>query len=124
MNGDNGKTRYHAEIKVSILQHEARVNIFADTLAEVFQDIATIINQYPGNLGPARREVANAELKRDQLPLTPSPHETPGPPVCDECGSAEYMELISFPDKKTGKPRQAWKCQQCQKWHWENGKGR
>jgi len=41
------------------------------------------------------------------------------------CGTDEFMELISFTDKNTGKPRQAWKCQQCQKWHWsKNGRGR
>jgi len=41
------------------------------------------------------------------------------------CGADEFMELISFSDKKTGKPTQAWKCQQCKKWYWnsENGRG-
>jgi hypothetical protein len=32
------------------------------------------------------------------------------------------MELIEFNDKKTGRLRREWKCQQCNKWHWPNGK--
>jgi len=50
--------------------------------------------------------------------------ETGEIPVCKSCGTDEFMELISFSDKKTGKPRQAWKCQQCQNWHWNNKNGR
>jgi hypothetical protein len=132
MNGENQKTsRFHAQIRTNILGHEATINIFAETLNEIYRDIANVVQQYPGNLGPARREVANAELKANQRqPQHPNPEPTPQPappeqgPICQECGTGDFMELIRFKDKK-GNPRQAWKCQQCQKWHWEdNGKGR
>ena len=141
MNGENQKTRYHAEVKLNIEGHEARVNCFADTLVEIFNDIGTILSQFPPDWkNPAKREIVNAELKAKQLKekpraaaaasigaAAPKPlfeeGKTGEVPICQECGSAEFMELISFTDKKTGNPRQAWKCQQCQKWHWPNGKG-
>ena len=151
MNGENQKTRYHAEVKITIEGHEARVNCFADTLAEIFNDIGTVVAQFPPDWkSPAKREFANAELKAKQLKekadvaaekqrlLNLRKAETVLPaetdflheeeptgeiPVCETCGSDAFMELISFADKKTGKPRKAWKCQQCQKWHWPNGKG-
>jgi len=113
MNGENQETRYHAEVKINIEGHEARVNVFADTLVEIFKDIGQIISQFPPDWkSPARQ-------------LKPEAAAVPETPVCQECGTDEFMELISFTDKKTGKSRQAWKCQQCQKWHWEskNGKG-
>ena len=139
MNGETPKTRYHAEVKIPIEGHDARVNCFADTLAEIFNDIATILNQYPGDWkNPAKREIANAELKANQLKQklekdsflkTDSAALMAGPtvfeiPVCQECGINEFMELIKWTDKVTLKPRQAWKCQQCQKWVRNNGKGR
>jgi len=134
-NGENQKTRYHAEVKLNIEGHEARVNCFADTLVEIFNDIGTIVSQFPPDWkNPAKREIANAELKAKQLTekaaaaaapeLLFGEGKTGEIPVCESCGSDEFMELIEFADKKTGRPRKAWKCQQCQKWHWPNGKGR
>jgi len=123
MNGETPKTRYHAEVKINIQGRDARVNCFADTLAEIFNDIATVLNQYPSDWkNPARRDIANAELKANQA--APEAEQTGEIPVCQECGTDEFMELIPFTDKRTGEPRQEWKCQQCQKWHWPNGRGR
>ena len=122
MNGENQKTRYHAEVKIVIEGHEARVNCFADTLIEIFKDIGTICSQFPPDWkSPAKRELMNAELKANQAAAKEEP--TGEIPICENCGTDEFMELISFTDKRTGKPRKAWKCQQCQKWHWSNGKG-
>ena len=124
MNAENQKTRYHAEVKLNIEGHEARVNCFADTLVEIFNDIGTIVSQFPPDWkNPAKREIANAELKAKQLKEKPKAEPAAAIPVCENCSTDAYMELISFTDKKTGSPRQAWKCQQCQKWHWSNGKG-
>jgi len=119
----NGQTRYHAEIKVTIDSREARINIFADTLAEVYADLATICEQIPGPLANgARREILNAELKAEQLrqdgklPDKVSKKLAPNPqPVCVNCGSTN-TELIKWTDKVTGEPRQAWKCQDCKQW--------
>ena len=121
-------SRYHAEVKVELEGRECRINAFRDTLQEIFQDIGTICSQYPQDwMNPAKREIVNAERKATQLRQpagkpAASPQETGEIPVCEQCGSSESMELIKFTDKKTGQPRQAWKCQACLKWHFENGK--
>lgn len=44
----------------------------------------------------------------------PTAGPPPTPPTCKKCGSSEHMEYVSF--TKDGKPKQAWKCQSCQKW--------
>jgi hypothetical protein len=143
-NGEIPKTRYHAEVKVQIDGHEARINCFRDLLDEVFVDIARIIDQFPADWkSPAKRELANAQLKADQMKqqaererikaLRDAENALPDIldgegeiPICEECGTDEYMELIEWPDRKTGQIKKAWKCQKCQKWHWpgKNGKGR
>ena len=126
-------SRYHAEVKVELEGRECRINAFRDTLQEIFQDIGTICSQYPQDwMNPAKREIVNAERKAAQLGLqqpgaapkpAPQAEETGEIPVCEKCGSQEFMELIEFTDKKTRKPRREWKCQACEKWHWpENGK--
>ena len=127
----NGQSRYHAEVKVTLEGRDARINVFADTLAEIFQDIGTVCSQFPQDwMNPAKREIVNAErkaasLRQPQRTLAPKPAPHPQEmgeiPVCDVCGSSEFMQLIEFIDKKTGKPRSAWKCQACEKWHWPNG---
>ena len=153
----NGDKRYHAEIKLSIEGREARINVFADTLNEIYLDIGHICSQFqPEWKNPARQEVMNnvnalinSQGGRKALPqgvrtgkpttASSQPKAKPNPedrpledwfetgevPVCEACGSSETMELITFADKKTGDPRQEWKCQSCNKWHWpDNGRGR
>jgi hypothetical protein len=125
----NGDKRYHAEVKIELEGRECRINAFRDTLQEIFQDIGTICSQFPQDwMNPAKREIVNAERKAAQLGLQPGAkapvkaEETGEIPVCEQCGRSNSMELIKFTDKKTGKPAQAWKCQACIKWHFENGK--
>jgi len=121
----NGSTRYHAEIKLTYDAREVRINIFADTLNEIYVDLANISEQLPGPLQNAgHREIANAELKAKQLQkdgvlpdrvakkLGP---KAPVAPICVNCGSIN-TELISWVDKTTGEPKQAWKCQDCKQW--------
>ena len=121
-------SRYHAEVHIALEGRDCRVNVFADTLVEIFQDIGTICNQYPQDwMHPAKREIVNAErkaatLRQPQPAPAPKSDETGEIPVCDDCGSSESMELIEFADRKTGRPRREWKCQACEKWHWPNGK--
>lgn len=107
-------SRYHAEVKLNVEGKEARINVFADTLNEIFADIAKITVQYDELHSQAKREILNAELKAQQLP--PTRNAAPGPtPVCPNCGSVN-TELIEWTDKDTGKPRRAWKCQDCGQW--------
>jgi len=156
MNGD--KSKYHAEIKLTLEGREVRINILSDILNEVFKDLGTICSQFqPEWKNPARQEVMNnvnallnshrgpqltagkggmptnasSQPKAKATPKTQLDQyfdddepETGEVPVCEACGSSETMELISFADKKTGDPRQAWKCQACNKWHWDNNNGR
>jgi len=119
------KTKYHAEVKIIIQGHEARINCFTNTLAEVFKDIGIICAQFPSTLGPAKREIANAETKAKTLghpKASMAFDDKVVIPVCANCGSSANMELITFTDKKTGQLRKAWKCQECQEWYWSNGK--
>jgi hypothetical protein len=134
----NGDKRYQAEVKITLEGRECRINTSCDTLQEIFQDIGTICSQFPQDwMNPAKREIVNAERKAAQLrqptgkpaakaaartPLANTLADQTVVPVCESCGSSEFMELIKFTDKITGKPRQSWKCQQCLKWHWPNGK--
>ena len=121
----NGQTRYHAEIKVNLYGREARINIFADTLNEIYLDLANVCEQIPDEFrNGGHREIANAELKAKQLQkdgqlpdrvakkLAP---KAPAAPVCVNCGS-QNTELINWNDKVTGEAKQAWKCQDCKQW--------
>jgi hypothetical protein len=121
MNGEP-KTRYHAEVQVTLEGRAARINVFADTLNEIFQDIGTICSQFPQDwMNPAKREIVNAERKAEQLrqngQLPGQVEKKLGPktPVCVNCGSTN-TELIKWTDKETGQPKQAWKCQDCKQW--------
>jgi len=124
MNG-TPSTRYHAEIKLTIAGKEARINVFADTLNEIYSDLAKITVQYDELASAAKREILNAELKAKQIrqngtapekaPKQAGPNQ-PGPtPVCPNCGSTD-TELINWNDKVTGEAKQAWKCQDCKQW--------
>ena len=116
-------TRYHAEIKLTYDAREVRINIFADTLNEIYHDLGAISQQVPGPLkNGGHREIANAELKAEQLRQNgqlPGPLEKKlgpkTPPACPNCGSTN-VELIKWTDKETGEPKQAWKCQDCKQW--------
>ena len=120
MNG-TPSTRYHAEIKLTIAGKEARINVFADTLNEIYSDLAKITVQYDELASAAKREIANAELKAQQLqkhgllPDRVAKKLAPKTPVCVNCGSTN-TELIKWTDKETGEPKQAWKCQDCKQW--------
>ena len=120
----NGQTtRYHAEVKLTYDAREVRINIFADTLVEVYRDLANICEQIPGPFqNGAHREIANAEAKAEQLRQNGQLPEhiarklgPKTPPACPSCGSTN-TELIKWTDKETGEPKQAWKCQDCKQW--------
>jgi hypothetical protein len=122
MSNGQPATRYHAEIKLAVEGKEARINVFADTLNEIFSDLAKITIQFDELHSAAKREILNAELKAKQLRQNGAQSAGPGPtPVCPNCGSTN-TELINWTDKETGKPKQAWKCQDCKQWLPKNRK--
>lgn len=128
----NNSSRYHAEIKVHVGPNEARINIFADTLVEIFADLGTVHAQLgrPDPVtNPGMRDIVNTERKASQVlgrngrPLPPPSQPNgvqPQIPVCVHCGSSEHMELIEF--KRDGQLKRAWKCQECEEWHFPNAK--
>ena len=121
----NGESRYHAEVKGSFEGREIRVNVFSDSLISLFRDIHSAVGYF---INPPKVEENGQPLPPVQPPAKQTPKPNPNPrepappeaPVCASCGSSQAMELIHFKDKKTGEPRQAWKCQECNEWHWDN----
>ena len=59
--------------------------------------------------------------KSNALQQTTSTEPQPTAPVCKKCASSENMELVSF--TKDGKPKDAWKCQKCNAWHYDEKNG-
>jgi hypothetical protein len=122
MNG-TPSSRYHAEIKITVEGKEARINIFADTLNEIYSDLAKIAVQYDRLHSQAVRELENAQLKANQADSTGAkPPKADPRPVCQSCASRDNMELIRWADKKTQEARSAWKCQACDQWHFPDKK--
>jgi len=108
------EARFSTNIRYTITGLEEQVTIRNDTdlaahFAEVkkVRDLLTALGAHPtkanGNGDP------------------PVADPTQPPPVCKKCGSSEHMELVAF--MKDGKPKDAWKCQTCQKWHYDNKTG-
>ena len=133
----NNGSKYHGEIKVHVGPNEARINIFADTLAELFSDLGTVhaqLGMADPVTNPAKREIVNAERKAATLaqPLINQHLVRPEAgqqaavqhdiPNCVHCGTWESMEIIEFKSKKDGSMKRAWKCQACEQWHFPNGK--
>ena len=127
-------SRYHAEVKTKWGIEEIRVNVFQNSMPDLFADVATVLDYFQGGAKPLK---TLAQLKHENGNPTPKPTSNPTPnptpkptskpdlkvPICSNCGTAEFMELIKFNDKKTGQPRQAWKCQGCDQWYWPNKNG-
>lgn len=130
------KKHVHGEIKIQRNGSELRVNIFADTLNEVFLSIAQVEAQYSKSASTsfaAKREILRAEeaaaaAKVPQQP-TPSsqgwPFKEPAPskangivnlPVCKQCGSNENLEKVQFTNQETGQLLTRFKCQTCKVW--------
>lgn len=123
MNG----SRYHAELKLMLMGKEARINVFADTLADIFADLGTIVSQFPDDTATSqgKRDIANAQLKAAQLQSQAKPHvptQDHEVPTCVHCGAWQNMKLIEFTSKNDGKLKRAWKCQACKEWHYPDRK--
>lgn len=72
-------------------------------------------NGVKGDNGKEQPPPANQGKLEEQDPAVIfDPHNTP---ICRVCESSDDMELIFF--ERNGKETSAWKCQACDKWHYE-----
>ncbi len=118
------QTRYHGKVRVQKGETLIEVNIFDDNKEKLYLEIQQAIAQFSNDIKPAtaaQREIARAEQARAAAPpkpqLKPQPKATvSNAPACQECGTDESMELISWKDKATGELKKAWKCQACNLW--------
>ena len=116
--GNNQSTRYHAEVKLARKngENEVRVNIFADTLAEIFANIAEVELQFsrePRAMSQAQLEIARAEqlakarevaevaqtamvAKAKAAQLKPAPKPAAKKPLCPEHGTSAPSKFGGF----------------------------
>lgn len=120
LNG-NGRRLSRLHMQKQLPDFGIVLNLFADTPGELWA-------LYSSMLAVIDNEVASAYIKATKASAKPAsrqPRSVAQPsrgnggankPVCQECGSNEAMELISWKDKTTGELKKAWKCQSCEKW--------
>lgn len=101
------------------------LNFFADTAAELWELYGEMLSLIDDDMAAAYAKATQASAKparaeRQQPKPAAQPSRGNGgianKPVCQECGSDESMELISWKDKATGEFKKAWKCQSCSLW--------
>jgi len=108
------EARFSTNIRYTITGLEEQVTIRNDTdLAAHFAEVKKVRDLLAA-LG-AQPTKANGNGNH------PVADPTEPPPVCKKCGSSDNMELVSF--TKDGKPKEAWKCQACGKWHYDEKNG-
>lgn len=115
LSNGNGRKLSRLHLQKQLQPFGIVLNVFADTAAELwslYNEILALIDD----------EVASAYTRVTKASVRPAPKPSrgnggfAGKPVCQECGSDESMELISWKDKTTGELKKAWKCQSCEKW--------
>ena len=114
------KSRYHAKVRLEWDGLETEINVFADSLDEVYHDLHTIARVSPENVADALSHNDARQLP-PSVPQPESVDDTEPAPSCQTCGTRQHMQLIEFTDRETGQPKSRWKCAECQKWHWPNG---
>jgi len=124
------RSRYHAKLHLEWAGLDTELNIFADSLDELYHNMHAVTQVTPEAVAAAiaheRQETASAPAQPPAPARLPSPAPAADPaaearaaaPSCLTCNTAEFMELIEFKDRETGELKRRWKCSQCQKWHW------
>jgi hypothetical protein len=100
------------------------LNLFADTPEELWALYSSMLAIIDNDVASAYTKVTKASARPAAVAQQPKPAPKPSrgnggvanKPVCQECGSDESMELISWKDKATGELKKAWKCQACEVW--------
>ena len=125
---DQPQARFHGGVKVQRNGTEIRVNIFENDREALYFEINQAIAQFSGDIRPATqagRDIRQAEQAAAAKQFTPPKQQAngtrpqPNPnhsPVCQDCGTVEAVELISFSDPDSGQPLRRYKCQSCKKW--------
>jgi ribosomal protein L40E len=108
------EARFSTNIRYTITGLEEQLTIRNDTdLAAHFAEVKKA-RDLLNNLGAhsAKSNGSSQNVSTDPQPTAP---------VCKKCGSSDDMELVSF--TKDGKPKDAWKCQKCNAWHYDEKNG-
>ena len=79
---------------------------FLQRLDELGEHGAAPTGRQPSNNNPSSQAAPDID---GDLP----PAEAP---TCKTCGDTTHMELLTF--RRNGQDRSAWKCQQCNNWHY------
>ena len=115
----NGRRLSRLHIQKRFDKCDITLNVFGEEPDEIFDlylhTAALIVGEPHVKPRPtqAQREMANADAKAKQVQQKSA---IANKPVCQECGTDESMELISWKDKATGELKKAWKCQSCNLW--------
>jgi hypothetical protein len=123
----NGRKLSRLHLQKHLPDYGLVINCFADTPAELWQLYQEMLELIDANdaealakAKPAGSPSRSARAIRQQPKPAAQPSRGNGgianKPVCQECGTDESMELISWKDKVTGELKKAWKCQSCEKW--------
>ncbi len=101
------EAKYSINIKINFAGYDTQVTMRSDdNLRDLVGQLQTLVHLLP-SIGAQPRNGngrANGQACHDK-------------PTCQECEHNDNMELVKF--ERGGKPREAWKCQTCDKWHYE-----
>ncbi len=101
------EARYSINVKFSLNGYESQITLRDD------ENCATLIEKYTVVISKLEKMGAVPRASNGNGKSVPKAER----PVCKHCDSAEHMELVQF--EKDGQSRKAWKCQECDKWHYE-----
>ena len=113
-------------IKFNLGGYDTQLTIRSDSDTLAFVNSISSIPDHLRHIGatPERRWENNKPASNHQQQEGDLPMQKLQVPTCEHCDRNDRMESIEFREKGTGKVRQEWKCQRCNKWHYPNGKNR
>jgi hypothetical protein len=111
-NQPGAKSRIHIKKQ---LGNGVEINVFGDDPDSTFALIISTINLCEGDSLPLSQAAENAH--QDRINHEGSTQSLINNMTCQLCGS-KNLKLISWTDKKTGKPVKKWRCQDpnCEAW--------
>ena len=113
-------SKFHAKVRLEWDGLDTELNIFSDSLLDLYRDLQTVTHATPEGVQQVLDGQPTHSAPQPAQPVSQAPVDER--PVCQTCGTSEFMELIEFADRETGERKARWKCQQCQSWHWPDRK--